>query len=375
MGRARVAVIGAGPGGLAAARRLAEARCVDTILVQSEGIAVYPPGIIPMLLGLRPASGFRRRPALAGVELRPGTVIGLETGRVHLANGAVLEVDAIIAAPGLLADARAVPEGVHSLAVWDLAEVEAARGAVEALSAGQVVIAVMSLPYRCPPAPYGLAMALRALYREQGRAVAVAVTTPEVRPLAALDGRMAAFLEELTRAHEVVLHTSFVIDRAQTRDGVLVAADGRALGYDLGLFVPPHGRPAFLADLPGTGPLVTVDAHLSTAVPGVWVVGDVAATPLPRAAGVATAQGHTAAEAVLAALGCADPRPPIMPAPSCYVWTSPSTAARIGIAFPNGPPPDGVPTVELAASNAQLAVEALAGGDDWGRGVVASPDA
>jgi len=184
---------------------------------------------------------------------------------------------------------------------------------------------------------------------------------------------MATFLEGLAEAHDVALHTSATLDRMRTRDGLLVADDGRTFPYDLGLFVPPHRRPAFLADLGGTGPLVTVDASMRTSMPGVWAVGDVTATPLPRAVGVAAAQGRTAAESVLAALGVATATPPTLPAPSCYVWTGPASAARIAIRFPDGLPPDGTPDVTLTAPSAALAREALAAHDAWARVVVRSP--
>ena len=374
MDRPRVVVVGAGPGGLAATRRLAATGRVDTTLVQPDGVATYLAGIVPLLLGTRLDTDYRRRVEMESVRMRTGTVVGVEPGRVHLADGTRLDADAIVVAPGLATETDAIPSGTRSRAVWDLAGAEAARDALKGLEdlpagrAAAVVVVIMGLPYRCPPAPYGLAMALRTLYRERGRDVAVALVTPEARPLASLDGRMATFLEGLAEAHDVALHTSATLDRTRAGDGLLVADDGRTFPYDLGLFVPPHRRPAFLADLGGTGPLVTVDASMRTSMPGVWAVGDVTATPLPRAAGVAAAQGRTAAESVLAALGVATATPPTLPTPSCYVWTGPASAARIAIRFPDGLPPGGAPDVALTAPSAALAHEALAAHDAWARG-------
>jgi len=374
MERPRVVVVGAGPGGLAATRRLAATGRVGTTLVHPDGVATYLAGIVPLLLGTRPATDYRRPIMVEGVRMRTGTVVGVEPGRVDLTDGTRLDADAIVVAPGLATEIDAIPSGTRSRAVWDLAGAEASRAALKGLEdlpagrAAAVVVVIMGLPYRCPPAPYGLAMALRTLYREGGRDVAVALVTPEARPLVSLDGRMATFLEGLVDAHGVALHTSVTLDRTRTRDGLLVADDGRTLSYDLGLFVPPHRRPAFLADLGGTGPLVTVDASMRTSMPGVWAVGDVTATPLPRAAGVAEAQGRTAAESVLAALGVATATPPTLPVPSCYVWTGPARAARIAIRFPDGLPPGGAPDVTLTAPSAALAVEALAARDEWERG-------
>lgn len=360
-----VIVIGAGPGGLAATHHLAASGQVEVVLVQPEGQASYLPGILPTLLSVRPASDFRHPIAVSAIRMHPGAVIALESGRVRLSDGDSLQADAIIAAPGLLTTAAAIPTGPRTFAAWELASADSARAAVTQLVSGRLVVAIASLPYRCPPAPYGLAMALAALFRQRNRAIEVALTTPEARPLQTLGERVSAFLEQLAHDAGIVLHTSFQPDLGASRDGLLVTTEGRQLPYDLGLIVPPHTRPGFLSALPGSGPLVQVDAHQRTAIPNVWAVGDVTATPLPRAAGVAEAQGRTAADAVLAALGLAEPRTPHPPAPSCYVWTSPSTAARILIEFPNDLPPAGSPSITLDPPSPALFDDALAARDRW----------
>jgi sulfide:quinone oxidoreductase len=187
---------------------------------------------------------------------------------------------------------------------------------------GHVVIGIASLPYLCPPAPYGLAIALKALGQAQGKAIDIVLTTPESRLLQSLDQRVSDYLLSLLRAGNVELFTDFQFDNDACGDGLLVASDGRQFSYDLGLFVPPHQRPAILASLPGKGALVQVDTQQRTELQNLWVIGDVADSPLPRAAGVAEAQGRTAAASVLAALGLGQFTAPTIPSPNCYVWTA-----------------------------------------------------
>lgn len=360
-----VIVIGAGPGGLAAVYNLANSQQVSVTLVQRDGASRYLPGIMPVLLGMQPASSYRRRIDLAQVLVRPGEVVGLEPGRVTLADGTTLRADAVIAAPGLVTDAAAIPAGARSFAVWELEQAQLAQRAVQSFACGRVIVGVTALPYRCPPAPYGLALSLKALFEERGQNVEVVLVTPEARPLQALGERVSNFLEQLASSGNVLLETAFLLDGTACRDGLLVAADGRRIAYDLGLFIPPHRRPAFLAELPGSAQLVQVDAHLRTAMDNTWVVGDVAATPLPRAAGVAEAQGRTAAEDIMAALGLGDAAVSIVPAPSCYIWAGRSTAARIQIRFPQGLPPAGSPDVVLDAPSADIFTEAQRTPEQW----------
>jgi len=365
MSKPNVIIIGAGPGGLAAARHLAGSDLVNVTLVQRGGVATYLPGILPVLLGLRPVVAYCHPIEMPQIQVVPGEVTRLETGRILLADGTVLSADAIIAAPGLVTDAAAIPAGPHSFAVWELEMAQVATQAVQSLTSGRVAIVITSLPYRCPPAPYGLSIALKALFQEQGWAIEVVIVTPEARPLLSLSPRASEFLESLVGTGNVVLQTAFQLDHAAYRDGLLVAMDGKRIPYDVGLFIPPHRRPAFLAELPGNGPLVQVDAHLRTTLDKTWIVGDVAATPLPRAAGAAEAQGHTAAQSVLAELGLSDPQAPSVPAPNCYVWTSQSSAARIQLRFPNGLPPAGKPDLILDPPSSAIFAEALDAPNQW----------
>jgi sulfide:quinone oxidoreductase len=365
MNKPRVLIIGAGPGGLAAARLLASSDQIEVTLLQRHGVATYLPGILPVILGLRPPSAYHRKVDIAPIQLVADEVISLESGHIRLASGITLQADAIIAAPGLVTDTTPIPAGTRTFPIWELAAAAAARQALHSLTTGRIVIAISSLPYRCPPAPYGLAFALKALFQQRGQNIEVILTTPETRPIQTLGEQVSHFLEQLASAGNVTLLTAFQPDHAACRDGLLVAVDGRRIPYDLGLFVPPHRRPLFLADLPGNGPLVQVDPHLRAPLERTWIVGDVAATPLPRAMGAAEAQGRTAAADLLAALGLGSSPAPATPTLSCYVWTSPSHAARIQVQFPNGLPPAGAPAITLEPPDTTLQAEALLAAEQW----------
>lgn len=365
MKQPHVIVIGAGPGGLTAGRSLARSGQVDVTLIQRGGMAQYLPGVLPVLFGLRPVSLYHRVFHLPHMHVLNGEVVRVQAGRVSLADGTVLEADAVIAAPGLVSDAPASLIGTHSFPIWELEVASVAMQVVQSFTSGCVAVAISSLPYRCPPAPYGLAIALKALMQERSRNVDVVLVTPEARPLQSLGERASTFLETLMSEGNVTLHSGFHLDAATSHDGLLVATDGRRISYDLGLIVPPHRRPAFLAGLPGNGVLVQVDAFQRTAMDKTWVVGDVAATPLPRAAGVAEAQGSTAAQSVLTTLGLSDAKAPVLPAPTCYVWTGRARAARIQLRFPRGLPPTGTPDLILDPPSTDLFTEALHAAEQW----------
>ncbi len=363
-----VVVIGAGPGGVAAARRLRDSAGLRVVLVTRGGVSTYAPGILPVLQQMGTLDQYTGPVQLTGVETYAGEVIALGEQRVALADGRELYADALIAAPGLVTDVSVLPAGAHTYPIWELTHAARASEAIQALERGRLVIAIASLPYRCPPAPYGLALALRAYYQAQARAVEVTLVTPEPRPLDALGERASTYLRELLADGHVELRTSASIDVGASRDGMLALTGGEPLPYDLGLIVPPHARPDWLAPYAGASALVPVDGRLRVqGAQQMWAVGDVAATPLPRAAGVAEAQGRAAAEDALVTLGLLDPASatPAVPTPSCYVWQGGERAGRILVAFPDGMPPAGKPEVSVEAPSATLYAEALAGRDRW----------
>jgi sulfide:quinone oxidoreductase len=103
---ARVAVVGAGPGGIAAARRLKD-RAGDGIAVaifEHEGVVEYLPGTTRVFLG-SPRDRWRQRLALGDVDVNIGEVEEI-SGSGVMVNDRFYEADAAVAAPGLALDHR-----------------------------------------------------------------------------------------------------------------------------------------------------------------------------------------------------------------------------------------------------------------------------
>lgn len=352
----RVAIAGAGPAGVAAAHRLREVTSerAGVTLVERSGESEYLPGALPVSLGEAAPESFRQPVEIPGVEVIAGEASQI-TGSGVAVNGRFVEADYVIAAPGLETEELSGPPGVH--AFWSPSGAGAAAEAVRR-AAGTIAIVISSLPYRCPPAPYSLAMQLASTLRESGvRASAgarVMLTTPEEEPLSALGGVVPEFLRESCDQAGVELHTGFAPDPAALRDGELRSRYGEELTAGAMLVVPPHRRPAALSHLAGEGPLVEVSQHFESSEEGLFVVGDVAAAPFPRAAGPAEAAGKTAADAVLARLGLGEAHRHT-PAPECYVGHGGGVFSKISLSYPDGLPPEGAAQVSLEGPSPELA--------------------
>jgi sulfide:quinone oxidoreductase len=353
----RVIVVGAGPGGLAAAERLAGrgGAGVEVMLVSPRGRAVLHAGVLDVALGRSGVERFSAAVTLPGVELRAATVDDVGPDGV-VVEGARLQADAVIAAPGL--ELGEVPAWSRAVSAWDPDGAARARAALPEISSGRLVVAACGLPYRCPPAPFALAVGLAEQHHTARHTVSVSAVTPEPVPLAGVGGEAPVLVLEACASAGVTVERSFEVDLGASEDGVLRARDGRSVRYDAAFLVPPHRRAGCLRGLPGAGPLVQVGERGSVDGSLLYVVGDAAATGMPRAAGVARALGLAAADDVLARLG-------IAPAPeaeavraACFMFHYGGALSRLRVSYPGpaaGPAGSSDPVVEIDGPSLDLA--------------------
>jgi sulfide:quinone oxidoreductase len=360
-----IAVVGTGPAGIAAARQLRDGAGVHVVLIAPEGRSEYLPGTLTVATGDAYASQYKTRVELAGVEVLPATVDSIEPGGLRI-EGSLLRADAVIAAPGLALDPVGRATRGETVGFWDPTGAEAAAPRIRAVERGVIDVVISSLPYRCPPAPYGLAMRLARRARQLDQQIQVRLVTPEEHPLAALGPVLGDALLAGFRNAGVEVSLGVEIDPDALANGVVTAGAGDRGGADLTIVIPRHRTSPLLADLvDSSSPLVTVDARFATEMAGVFVVGDAAASPYPRAADPAAWSGTIAAMAVLSELGFDHARTPLAPAPDCFVDHGDGAYGRIRITYPDGPPPRGQPAVAIDHAAPALAADFEAAHRHW----------
>ncbi len=357
-----VAVVGAGPAGIAAARRLRESGGVHVVLVVTDARCEYLPGTLAVATGDAPASEFRTRIDLEGIEVIPARAEAIEPGVLRI-DGSRLRARAIIAAPGLALDR--VGDG-STVGFWDPTGAEMAAPRIRAVERGVIDVVISSLPYRCPPAPYGLAMRLARRSRRLGHPVQVRLFTPEEQPLAALGHALGNALLTSCADAGVEVHLGARSDPHAEGEGGQGAGARAGVEAELTIVVPRHRASPLLADLArGDGPLVPVDGRFATEMPGVFVVGDAASSPYPRAAEPAVWSGTVAAAAVSSEVGLDGTPPAATPSADCFVDHGDGTYGRIQVAYPDGPPPVGRPSVTVAPPASPLATDFEAAHRRW----------
>jgi sulfide:quinone oxidoreductase len=352
-----IAVVGAGPAGIAAVRRIRDQGAVHVVLVVPEGRSEYLPGTLAVATGDARAAQYTTRVELAGVEIIAAQVEAIEPGALRI-GGSWLRAHAVIAAPGLALDPVGRATRGEIVGFWDPTGAAAAAPRIRAVERGVLDVVISSLPYRCPPAPYGLAMRLARRARRLDRPLQVRLVTPEEHPLAALGRTLGDALLADCQDAGVEVSLGAEIDPDALAEGEITAGASDRDGADLTILIPRHRTSPLLADLvDATSPLVTVDARFATEMPGVFVVGDAAASPYPRAADPAAWSGTLAATAVLSELGFDHARTPEAPAPDCFVDHGDGAYGRIRITYPDGPPPKGQPAIAIDPAAPALATD------------------
>ncbi len=352
-----IAVVGAGPAGIAAVRRLRDRSGARVILVAPEGRSEYLPGTLAVATGDARAAQYTTRVEIAGVEVVAARVEAIEPGALRI-DGSWLRAHAVIVAPGLTLDPVGPATHGETVGFWDPTTAETAAPRIRAVERGVVDVVISSLPYSCPPAPYGLAMRLARRARRLRQQIQVRLVTPEEHPLAAVGRSLGDALLASCQDAGVEVRLGVEIDPNAVASETITADAGTRDRADLTIVIPRHRTSPLLTDLVSTtSPLIAVDARFATEMPGVFVVGDAAVSPYPRAADPAAWSGTLAAMAVLYELGLDQASSTEMPAPDCFVDHGDGVYGRIRITYPDGPPPGGQAAVTIDPPAPALATD------------------
>jgi sulfide:quinone oxidoreductase len=316
---ARVAVLGAGFGGLAAAVELRALLPEEHEVVAVDRRGAFFMGLSKLwdLVGLRPlAAGTRPLANLArrGVRVLRADVLGLDPDRrAVVTSRGELEADFLVVALGAAFD----PGQVGTLRppafnLYDPSALGPAREALAALDRGRVLVSVLGVPYKCPPAPYEAAFLVDHWLRAERRRdrVELVVTTPQPTVLPVAGAEASARVAGALAERGVAVGTGRAEADVDPEARAVRFADGSAEPFDVLLAVPRHVAPSVLADGGLLGPSGWVEPDprtLRTSFDRVYAVGDCTAVPagpgqLPKAGVFAEAEGRVAARNVAAEL-------------------------------------------------------------------------
>lgn len=308
----KVVVIGAGIGGMACAKRLAErSKDIRVVVIDPSMNHEFAPSFLWLLNGTRNVEQVSRPIDTIsdwGVELVGERVTGIDLGARNVSTAdQVVSYDELVVAPGAELTFAGVPglDNASSFYTKDAAADLAAT--LREFKGGQVQIVVPSMPYKCPAAPYEAAFLIEAHLRRLGVKSRVGVHTVEPQPMPVagpvVGDRVASMLER----RGIEFRPKRPIGEVDAAAQLLRFEDGEER-YDLLIAIPIHRAPAFVRDSELAGPSgwIPVDRHTLRATDHVHAIGDVTSIqlangkPLPKAGVFAHAQAHVVADNLIA---------------------------------------------------------------------------
>lgn len=285
----KVVVLGGGIGGQVAATRLKQKLGTDArvILVEQSTTFTFAPSLLWLMVGKRQPrtitrdySGFLKR----GIEVANVTVTGIDTAasEVQTSSGA-LGYDYLVVALGASLDPGRMPGlAEHTFHPYDLPSAERLRDALAAFRGGKVVVAIASMPYKCPAAPYETAMLIDGYLRERGlrQSSQIEMYTPEPLPLPVAGPFVGHSVAAELASRGIGFHPRATLEAVQP--GALQFT-GESAPFDLAVVIPPHRPPEVIANsgLAGPNGWIPVDrSTLRTRASNVYAIGDNTAIPL-----------------------------------------------------------------------------------------------
>ncbi|MBL9050679.1 MAG: FAD-dependent oxidoreductase [Tabrizicola sp.] len=347
--KTKILILGAGFGGLEMSTTLSEALgdSIDVTLIDRSDAFVFGYAKLDLLFGRTPEAGVRNAYAdftKPGVRLLRETItaIDAEARRVTTDKG-VHEADILVIALGADYDVSSTPGvvlGVNEF--YSVAGAAHLSTVLPAFTGGDVVVGVCGAPYKCPPAPAECALMMHDYAKARGLADKTRITV--VNPLPSPVPPSPDTSKAILGAFEERGITFMPNTRVTGVDGKTVQLDnGSTLNCDLFLGVPKN-RAADVVVAAGLtdGGWVPVDAFtLQTKFSGVYAVGDLANTGVPKAGVYAEGAARTVAANIISRLRGQEETARNPGAGSCYIEFGANRIARVDVDFLSGPKPFG----------------------------------
>jgi sulfide:quinone oxidoreductase len=224
---------------------------------------------------------------------------------------------------------------------------------------GKLLIGVFGIPYKCPPAPYEMALLTREALAARGVKAELEVFTPQPVSMPLLGQAGCDIIEGRLSENGI----TFLPNRKATAveaSEVIFANERRR--FDLLFGIPPHRPPAVVREsgLVGDSGWVAVNSRtLETQFPGVYAIGDVVqiamgnGKPLPKAGVFAEGMGETVADRIAAVFAGQEPEAAFQGEGGCYLEVGNGQAMMVKGHFMAVPEPE----IALTEASAQLLEE------------------
>ena len=278
-----ILILGGGFGGLAAANELRENLPADVKITIIDKKDYFMMDLVKLwiLNGTREFE-FSKRP-LQPITKKGIDIINEEVTKIDPKNKTVaiksreLPYDYLIIALGVeLAPEQILGLSKHGLVLYDIDDVPKIREAIKKIKSGKIVMAIMGMPYKCPPAPFEAALLISSMLQDFGtsKSVQIEFYSPAPLTLPAAGPQVSEELLKLLQSKNIAFHGSHKSVSVEANNLKFENSETR---FDLLIAVPPHKAPAVVVDsgFAQKGKFIPVNRNCKTNFENVYAIGDV----------------------------------------------------------------------------------------------------
>jgi sulfide:quinone oxidoreductase len=342
-----IVICGAGFGGLELTARLSAAfgSGIDITLIDKNDAFVFGFSKFEIMLGRQrreDVSSYYSEIAKPGVAFRQELITEIDpVARRVVTDKNTYTADVLVVALGADYNFGATPGFVEGGREFYSADgAVALRDVLPNVTSGNVIVAVVSEPFKCPPAPCEAAMLLDQYFSDRGvrSSINLTVVSPWDIPIPASVPASDAILERF-RERNLSWVPNQGVSSLDAATKTLHLRDGSALPYDLLLGIPVHRVPAVVeaSGLAVDGWIPVDKANLSTRFPDVYAIGDVTSAPVPKAGIFAESAARAVAEHLIVRLRESGAAKPYDGAGSCFIEFGDRRVGRVDVDFLTGP--------------------------------------
>ncbi len=278
-----ILILGGGFGGLAAANELRQNLPLDVKITIIDKKDYFMMDLVKLwiLNGTREFE-FSKRPlkpiTKKGIDFINEEVVKIDPQKKTVSTKLrELPYDYLIISLGVELAPELIPGlSEHGLSLYEINDVPKIREALKKMKSGILVMAIMRMPYKCPPAPFEAALLLRSMLQDFGTSEAVQIDfySPAPITLPAAGPQVSDELLQLLISKNINFHGSH---KTVSVEKNTLYFENSETSFDLLIAIPPHKVPAVVIEsgFAQKGKFISVDRSCKTNFDKVYAIGDV----------------------------------------------------------------------------------------------------